>query len=150
MARVPLTNDRWGFETNCFVCEPKNPAGLKIPFFHDEEAGLVVADFELDQAHSGAPNFVHGGISLTILDEAMAWATIAQAGEMAVTVETTSRFLRPVEVGVPYRVEASVVGRDGGTLTTTGRIVDGAGKVRVQSEARFAVVGTDRLGISGG
>jgi len=34
-ARMPLlslTNDRWGFASNCFACEPTNEAGLRIPF----------------------------------------------------------------------------------------------------------------------
>ena len=38
MALQPLTNAGWGFETNCFVCEPSNLLGLRIPYFLDEEA----------------------------------------------------------------------------------------------------------------
>ena len=87
---VPLTNDRWGFESNCFVCEPTNGAGLGIPFFHDTAARVVTATFVLDDRFSGAPQYVHGGLALAILDEAMAWATIAIEERFAVTAETTS------------------------------------------------------------
>lgn len=38
-----LTNERWGFESNCFVCEPRNDTGLRIPFFHDAASGTVTA-----------------------------------------------------------------------------------------------------------
>ena len=72
-----LHNEAWGFETNCFVCEPKNQAGLQIPFFHDDERSVVTAEFELSDAYSGAPSLVHGGVTLAVLDEAMAWACIA-------------------------------------------------------------------------
>lgn len=48
MTLVPLDNATWGFESDCFVCEPGNPAGLRIPFSHDVEAGVVSADFVLD------------------------------------------------------------------------------------------------------
>jgi len=32
MPLLSLTNDRWGFASNCFACEPTNEAGLRIPF----------------------------------------------------------------------------------------------------------------------
>ena len=38
---TPLTNDRWGYESNCFVCEARNASGLQIPF-HLEDADDVV------------------------------------------------------------------------------------------------------------
>lgn len=30
-----LHNEDWGFDSNCFVCEPRNDGGLQIPFHHD-------------------------------------------------------------------------------------------------------------------
>ena len=137
MALVALTNDRWGFRSNCFVCEPANPTGLRIPFFHDDAAGLVRADFTLGEEFSGAPTYVHGGVSLAVLDEAMAWATIAIAGKFAVTRSTTTEFLRPVRVGVAYRVEASVAGSGDGELRTEARILDGKDRVCAQADATF-------------
>ena len=43
MARIRLHNDDLGYESNCFVCEASNEAGLRIPFFHDTEREMVVA-----------------------------------------------------------------------------------------------------------
>jgi uncharacterized protein (TIGR00369 family) len=103
-----LENSRWGFESNCFVCEPRNDAGLRIPFFHDPDRDEVVAELTLDDRFSGAPSYVHGGVVLAVLDEAMAWATIAVAGTFAVTKETTTAFRRPVRVGSTYQVRARV------------------------------------------
>jgi uncharacterized protein (TIGR00369 family) len=104
-----LENSRWGFESSCFVCEDRNPAGLRIPFFHDPDAGEVVATVELDERFSGAPTYIHGGVVLAVLDEAMAWATIAEAGCFAVTKDTTTSFSRPVRVGATHEVRARVV-----------------------------------------
>ena len=104
----PLTNEGWGFTSNCFVCEPKNGTGLRIPFHHDEERDEVVAEFELDEDFSGAPTYLHGGITLAVLDEAMAWAAIAVAGKWAVTKRSTAEFERPVRVGKTYRVVARI------------------------------------------
>lgn len=137
MATHLLTNARWGFRSNCFVCEPGNPAGLQIPFSHDDEANLVVADFQLPDAFSGAPTYVHGGITLAVLDEAMAWAAIAIAGQFAVTQTTTTQFSRPVRVNRRHRVEAMVVRADGPVIETSARVLDSKGRVCAEASATF-------------
>ncbi len=141
MALIRLHNEDWGFETNCFVCEPRNERGLRLPFFHDTDRNVVVAHLSLSNDYSGAPNFLHGGVTLAVLDEIQAWACIAIGHQWAVTTETTSRFLRPVKVDVVYSVEAAVVGFDDGTMATEARVLDGRGKLRVESSAKFTVFG---------
>ena len=140
MALVRLHNETWGFDSNCFVCEPKNALGLRIPFFHDDVRDIVVAEFTLDNAFSGAPTFVHGGVSLAILDEAQSWATIAVAQKFAVTGETTARFERPVRLDKTYRVEARVEDRGDEKLRTTASILDHKDRTCVESEATFIVL----------
>ena len=137
MGARPLDNAAWGFESSCFVCEPSNAGGLRIPFFHDDEAGLVFADYTLDATFSGAPTYVHGGITLAVLDEAMAWAAIALAGAFALTRTTTTRFLRPVRVGQPYRVEARVTSRADHAIGARATVVDGRGRACAEAEAEF-------------
>lgn len=134
-----LQNSRWGFESNCFVCEAANDAGLGIPFYADEEQ--VVAEFTLDDRFSGAPSYVHGGVVLAVLDEAMAWATIALAGSWAVTKETTTRFRSPVRVGASYRVRAEVTEDDGDELRCRAEVTDGDGKVCATASASFVPLG---------
>ena len=133
----PLDNTAWGFESSCFVCEPSNPGGLRIPFFHDEDAGLVVADYTLDATFSGAPTYVHGGITLAVLDEAMAWAAIALADSFALTRTTTAHFLRPVRVGHPHRVEARVTSRTGERIDAEATVLDGQGRPCARAAAQF-------------
>jgi hypothetical protein len=50
-----LENSRWGFGSNCFVCEPANARGMQVPFSHDTDRGVVFADFTLGPEFSGAP-----------------------------------------------------------------------------------------------
>ncbi|NNE11176.1 MAG: PaaI family thioesterase [Ilumatobacter sp.] len=96
-------------------------------------------------AFSGAPTLVHGGVTLAILDEAMAWACIAIGRQWAVTSETTTRFHRAVRIGRPYRVEAEVVGvttADGtNTMRTAARVLDRRGELRVEAIATFTILG---------
>lgn len=146
-----LTNERWGFRSNCFVCEPTNGAGLRIPFFHDDESDTVVADLELDDRFSGAPAYVHGGVLLAVLDEAMAWAGIAVGGSWAVTGETTTRFERPVLVGEPHRVTARIDGDEGGTkLLAAAEITDAAGTRCAAATATLIVLGDAQLADAAG
>lgn len=135
-----LHNETWGFDSNCFVCEAKNDHGLRIPFHHDVERDIVVAEFMLGNTYSGAPSFVHGGLSLAILDEAQAWATIAVAKKFAVTGETTSRFHRPVRLDKTYRVEARIEDHGDEKLRTSAAILDHEDRVCVESEATFIVL----------
>jgi uncharacterized protein (TIGR00369 family) len=141
-----LHNENWGFDSNCFVCEPRNAGGLQIPFHHDPRRGVVVAAFRLGGRFSGAPSYVHGGVTLAVLDEAMAWAAIAIGGKFAVTVETTTRFLRPVLVGEAYTVEARLTSQGAEQITATAQVTSGDGtgggdKVCAEAEATFSVLG---------
>ncbi len=130
----------FGFATGCFVCDLKNERGLRIPFFHDDEAHLVTGEFTLDQDFSGAPRFVHGGLVLTLLDEAMAWATIAIAEQFAVVKESSATFRRPVKVGQPHRVEAEITEQHGKDIGTHARVLDAKGRRCAQATAKFVVL----------
>lgn len=141
MTIVAIHNEDWGFETNCFVCEPTNEQGLRIPFFHDTDTGLVVAQFTLSGSFSGAPAFVHGGVTLAILDEAMAWACIAVGHRWAVTIETTTRFLGAVYVDKTHRVEAKVLEISPEQMHTEAVVIDVKGRIRAEATAVFAVLG---------
>ena len=138
---TPLDNDRWGYESNCFVCEPRNAGGLQIPFQLDDDNETVSAPFQLDATYSGAPALVHGGVSLALLDEAQAWACIAVAAKWGLTASTAADFITPVFIDHPYRVEAEVTGVDDALVHTVGRIVDGAGATMVSSISTFHIVG---------
>lgn len=140
MTITRLTNEQWGFTSNCFVCEPENGQGLQVPFFHDDDRDVVTATFELTDAFSGAPSYLHGGVSLAVLDEVQAWATIAVAGKFAVTTKTSAEFLKPVRVGKEYTLEGSVTATDGEAISTVGRILDHRGEERVRSESTFLVL----------
>jgi uncharacterized protein (TIGR00369 family) len=142
----PLTNAAWGFESSCYVCEPGNPHGLRIPFFHDDDEDRVVADFRLGAEHSGAPHYVHGGVLLAILDEAMAWAAIALAERFAVVQSTATTFDRPVRVDEPYRVEASVSERSDTAVTARAHVVEAGGRICAEARARLVVMSAAAAG----
>jgi uncharacterized protein (TIGR00369 family) len=140
MAVKPLTNVGWGFETNCYVCEPGNPLGLRIAYFHDDEADEVTAGFTLGKEYSGAPHYVHGGVLLAIMDEAMAWAAIAIAGRFAVVQSTATTFARPVRVDEPHSLRATVHERTDTAVTARASVADAGGRRCAEARARLVVL----------
>jgi uncharacterized protein (TIGR00369 family) len=130
----------WGFPTRCFVCEPSNQSGLRIPFRYDDETRLVHADFSFGQEYSGSPRYVHGGVVLALLDEAMAWAAIASAGRFAVVRETTTTFEHGVLVGEAYRIEAEVETAGSIRMGASARVVDRNGRRCARARARLVVL----------
>jgi len=145
VGRIRLHNDDFGYESNCFVCEQSNDAGLRVPFFHDTDRDIVTAEFALGGTYSGAPTVLHGGVTLALLDEAMAWACIAISRQWAVTSETSTRFHRAVYVDKPHVVEAEVVGETGAEITTTARILNLKGIVRAEATATYTKLGEAQL-----
>jgi acyl-coenzyme A thioesterase PaaI-like protein len=140
MAVRALENTAFGFPASCFVCDQANPYGLRLSFVHDDETDTVRSDFSLGSAYSGAPQYVHGGLVLAILDEAMAWAAIGIAGRFAVSRTSRASFRRPVMVDAPHRVEAVVEARDEALVTARARVFNGDGKRCAEASARLAVL----------
>lgn len=140
MALHPLENTAFGFPSECFVCDPANPAGLRLRFTHDDEADKVFSEFTLGPGYSGAPRFVHGGLVLAILDEAMAWAAIAIARKFAVSRTSKASFRRPVLVDAPHRVEAVVEGHDEASVTARAQVLNPDGKRCAEASARLVVL----------
>jgi uncharacterized protein (TIGR00369 family) len=114
--------------------------GLHVPFHHDDEAHTVTAVLRFDANHSGAPNLVHGGLLAALCDDAMAWASIAEARRFALTAETRLSYLVPVPVGQEITVTARLIGRHGSQVWLIAEVRSGD-TVCVRAESRARVVG---------
>lgn len=122
---------------NCFGCGRLNVHGLHLELFPDPDGNGVVTRF-VPPAHSeGYTGMVHGGLISTMLDEVMAWSLYRQ-GIWAVTGELTTRYRRPVMVGVP------VTGR-GTMLRDRGRVVEVRGEIRDEATGVLLAEGTARF-----
>jgi len=125
------------FGRDCFACGPDNPVGMHVPYEFVDDA--VEAVFTLDKRFSGAPRFVHGGLVMTVLDEAMAWAAIAIRERFAVTTDFNASFDRPVLIGEQHTVRATAgpIEADGRTLVITATITRGDGKVCARARGSY-------------
>jgi uncharacterized protein (TIGR00369 family) len=89
----------------CFACGQKNPIGLKLSFSWDGKVART--EFTPSELHQGWGGVVHGGIIGCILDEAMSYATLFN-GVKSLTAKMQTRFRRPLEIGEPLIITASV------------------------------------------
>jgi uncharacterized protein (TIGR00369 family) len=87
----------------CFACGKDNPIGLKLEFQRDGEA--VRARFVPTELYQGWPGIVHGGILLTMLDEAASYVSYFQ-GATCVTARSEVRFRHSAPVGEPLLITA--------------------------------------------
>ena len=139
MSRRPLTN-AFAFDTRCFVCDQDNEGGLRQRFFLDDELNRVVAEFVPSADHSGAPNYAHGGVTMAVLDEAMAWAIIAMKERFGLTRKAEVEFIRPVPIGVAHEVQAWVESFEGRSLMARAELRNPEGKLCVAASATYIVL----------
>jgi len=106
----------------CFVCGEDNPHGLQER--SRVEGDRVVLTHVTRVEDLGYRHLVHGGISMTLLDEVMTWAGILTFKRACVAAELTVRLHRPIQAGQSIRVEGWIVSAKSRLVATEGRIVD--------------------------
>lgn len=90
----------------CFVCGPRNGAGLQTRFrlVGDD---VVEARFTPREEHQGYPGLVHGGVMTAVIDE-----TIGRLGmlrnQWVMTAKLEVRFLAPFPLGSTATCTASL------------------------------------------
>ncbi len=121
---TPLGDDRY-----CFACGPENPIGLKVRSVREEGTAEIV--WNPSREFQGFKGILHGGITSTLLDEAMAHAAIN-----AVTARISVRFRKPVRTDREIRVRARVTGRKGRLIRVTTTLVQEE-ETRASAEGEF-------------
>ncbi len=122
----------------CFACGPENPIGLHIRFEPDGEG--VRADVRLAPEFQGWSGIAHGGIAMSLLDEAMAHAA-GYAGHRGVTASVQVRFRKPVPVGEPLDVRGRVVWQRRNVLGVEASVYDASGTLLLDGEGKFVSMG---------
>lgn len=122
----------------CFVCGENNPHGL-----HGRsrlEGDRVVLTHVTRAADLGYRHLVHGGISMTMLDEVMTWAAILTFRQACVAAELTTRLRQPVRVGQTLRVEGWIARAKSRLVETEGRIVDDRETLLATAAGKYVVM----------
>jgi acyl-coenzyme A thioesterase PaaI-like protein len=89
----------------CFGCGQANPVGLKLTFRWDGKTAR--SEFIPAAVYQGWPGILHGGIIACLLDEAMGYAALFDAGR-CVTAKMEIHLKKPVGIGERLLISASV------------------------------------------
>jgi uncharacterized protein (TIGR00369 family) len=117
----------------CFGCGKNNPIGMKLKFTKDGEA--IRAEFTPDKMHQGWPGLLHGGIVMTLLDEAM--SNIAYAtGKTTLTARMEVTWRQPVKVEETLVVSAWITRQRKKIIDTAGKVTLKDGTVIAESAAK--------------
>jgi uncharacterized protein (TIGR00369 family) len=131
-------------KNNCFVCGKDNPDGMRLHFTYDEERKCFVCRFRLSKRYSGPPGHCHGGIIATILDDAMGKVNKLR-DVVALTSEITVKYLKPVPLRQPLRVESREVEVKGRQHINSAEILNEKGEVLARGRGLFIAIDPQRM-----
>ena len=57
----------------CFCCSTRNPIGLNLTFWYDDETKTVETSWLAHEFYQGYTGVLHGGIQSTLMDEIASW-----------------------------------------------------------------------------
>lgn len=120
---------------SCFVCGESNPHGLHLR--SRVEGDRVVLRHTTREADLGWRHIVHGGVSMTLIDEVMTWAAILSLQSACVAAEITVRLKQPIQAGQAIRVEGRTAMKRLRIAVTEGVILDDAGSILAQGSGKY-------------
>jgi len=123
----------------CFGCGQNNPIGLKLKFSRD--GNIIRSEFTPSQHHQGWPGVVHGGIIISVLDEAMSYATYLE-GINCLTATMEAKFKRLAKVEEPLVVTSSITKHTRKLIKTKAKVSLRDGTLVAESTATQFIVET--------
>lgn len=118
----------------CFVCGPKNPAGLKLAFSFDGKTAKT--EFVPQKEYQGYMNIVHGGIISTLLDEVMVKLSI-ELDMPAVTAQMDIRLKKALYVGEKITVSANITSSTRKLLEASAKAVTDKGIIIAEATGKL-------------
>jgi acyl-coenzyme A thioesterase PaaI-like protein len=137
--------DRFGPNTICFGCGPKNERGLRIKSI--PRGDVVVATWKPEPHHQAFPGMLNGGICGALLDCHSNWTAAwhlmqkhgASAPPCTVTADFHVKLKRPTPVDVPLELVARVVESSADRAVVEAELSAG-GKVTATCRGTFVAV----------
>ena len=127
-------------DASCFACGKNNPDGLHLEFVSSEAEAKTRAVFIPQKKHQGWKDIVHGGIILTLLDEAMAKAA-AGLGHAVLTGQIKAKFRAPARVLESLLCEAEVVAVKRSIVYARAKVYTQRHNIIAEAESKMMIVG---------
>jgi uncharacterized protein (TIGR00369 family) len=117
---------------------------MHLRFTYDEERDRFVCRFRLGKRYTGPPGHCHGGIIATLLDEAMGKVNKLRH-VVALTSEINVRYLKPVPLNKPLRVESWEEKVTGRKHVNVAEIMNQKGDVLARGRGLFIAIDPKRM-----
>jgi uncharacterized protein (TIGR00369 family) len=138
MSNWDYTSGTLPWTKSCFVCGESNPHGLRLR--SRVENDRIVLDCTTREADLGYRHIVHGGISMTLLDEVMTWAAILTLRRACVAAELTVRLKQPVTAGQCIRVEGWITSAKSKLVVAEGLVLDDRRQVLATASGKYVAM----------
>lgn len=132
-------------DQECLFCGKRNPIGLKLRFYMDEETEEVSTEYLPAKPFAGLGNILHGGIQTGLFDEIMGWTAHSLTGEMGVTSELNVKLLKPVYLGRRIKVFCRLISRNGHRVHLDAKIEISDGTVCSEATGTYYLLPQDRF-----
>ena len=130
----------------CFACGDKNPISLALKFKEIAE-NKVKAEFIPGEYHQGYNGIIHGGLTATLLDEAMAHV-IGFKGIKAFTAELNIRYRKAIEIGEKLEIIGKYISSKKSSIANVhyaqAEIFDKNGILKAKAESKFIETDNDK------
>jgi uncharacterized protein (TIGR00369 family) len=132
-------------EQECFFCGKRNPVGLKLRFYLNEESGEVTTEYVSSRLFMGLGNILHGGIQSGLFDEIMGWTAHTLTGQMGVTLELNIQFLKPAYLGKKLTVSCRIISQQGSKVHLSAQIATAEGTVCTQATGTYYLLPQEKF-----
>ncbi|MDX9702107.1 MAG: PaaI family thioesterase [Candidatus Auribacterota bacterium] len=119
----------------CFCCSGVNPKGLRAQFH--VEGNKITGSYQAPPEYCGYPGITHGGITATLLDEAMTWAATVYKNTFHYAGEIKVRYRRPVPTDSEIIITAYVSDIMKKIVVTAGQIETSNGTILACAEGKY-------------
>ncbi len=127
----------------CYACGSANERGLHMEF--TREGDRTLCDYTPCEYQQGYPGRMHGGVVLTLIDEAMGWA-VYHAAKWGATARLNVRFRKPVPLDRPLRIEAWIVHSRARLIELRAEVRDASGTLLAQGDGTYMVLDSRMAG----
>jgi uncharacterized protein (TIGR00369 family) len=132
-------------EQQCFFCGEKNPVGLKLKFYLNQETKEVTTEYVPSRLFVGLGNVLHGGIQAGLFDEIMGWTAHTLTGQMGVTSELNVHFLKPAYVEKKFTISCRIISQKNSKVQLEATIETSEGLVCTQATGTYYLLPQDKF-----
>jgi uncharacterized protein (TIGR00369 family) len=133
----------------CFVCGTKNESGLKARFYDcEKEDGeqVLLTVVEPKDNHQSYPNRMHGGVSASLLDEAIGRALwVTEPNVWGVTIDLSVKYRKPVPLDQTIYVESKITAKTARSFEGEGKIILADGTVCATASGKYFICPPEKI-----